>query len=122
MTTQEHAKEAKKLLREMERDFAIGDELVASEKLWRAASHAVKAVAEEREWPCGNRKELRDAAIRLSEETGDGRYIGGFGMAEGFYHNAKLGWMEDFQLADRYLVREFVEDTVDLIAPGRERP
>ena len=117
MTTQDHAREAKKLLREMERDFAIGDEQEASEKLWRAASHAVKAAAEARGWPCNSRKELRDVVVRLSEETGDGRYIGGFGMAEGFYHNAKLGWMEDFQLADRYVVREFVEDTFELLVP-----
>ncbi len=117
MTTQTHVKAAKKMLREMERDFAVGENMAASDKLWEAAAHAVKAVAGPKGWPCGTRDELRDAAVRLTEETGDDRYISGFGVAEGFYHNAKLDWMEDFQLTDRYLVREFIEDTLDLIAP-----
>ena len=115
MTTQTHAKTIKKLLREMERDFAIGDNRLASEKLWMAATHAVKAVAELKGWPGGSRDELRNVAAHLTKETGDNRYIGGFGVAEGFFHNATVDWMEDSQLADRYLVREFIEDTMDLI-------
>ncbi len=115
MTTQTHAKSVKKLLREMERDFAIGDNRLASEKVWLAATHAVKAVAEHKGWPCGSRDELRNVAARLTKETGDKRYIGGFGVAEGFFHNASLDWMEDGQLADRYLVREFIEDTLELV-------
>ena len=115
MTTQTHVKAARELLKEAEDGFRIGDHLIASEKLWEAAAHATRAVAKHRGWPCGDRDELLKTAARLTRETSDERYIGGFGVAEGFLENSTLDWMEDSQLEDHDLVRIFIEDMLDLL-------
>ena len=51
MLTQNHAVTAQEFLEASDQEFASGDHLQASEKLWGAATHAVMAVAQQREWP-----------------------------------------------------------------------
>ena len=115
MTTQTHAKAAREMLDEAEHGFLVGDNLSASEKLWLAANQAVMAVAKFRGWACASEEEVHKAAMRLTVETGDERFSGGFGVARGFHYNAIYDWMEDFQLSDHSRVREFVEDTLGLL-------
>ena len=48
MLTQNHAATANEFLDASEQEFAAGDHLQASEKLWGAATHAAMAVAQRR--------------------------------------------------------------------------
>ena len=71
-TAQEPASRlAKQFLGVSDHEFMAGDNLQASEKLWGAASHAVMAVAQQRGWRYSKHRDLKRAARKLSEETGD---------------------------------------------------
>ncbi len=105
----EHIQTARDFLEVADREFAAGDTLQASEKLWGAASHAVIALCQQRDWPYGKRRNLKSAVQRLYAETGEEFLPGGFLAAEHFHANYCHDFMEDFQVeADRPVVREFV--------------
>ena len=61
MLTQNHAETAYEFLEDSNREFAGGDHLQASEKLWSAAAHAVMAVAQQREWLHRSHRALKNA-------------------------------------------------------------
>ncbi len=91
-------------------EFAAGDMLQGSEKMWGAASHAVMAVAQQRGWPFGSHGALRIAVRRLADEIGDHSLLGGFGTAERFHANFYHDFMEhdaDFDFT-KDVVHEFV--------------
>ncbi len=56
MIVEERKETARKFLSDAEREFAAGDTLLASEKMWGAAAHAIMAVAQQRGWPFGNHR------------------------------------------------------------------
>ena len=53
----------------------------------------VKAVAEDRGWPHGNRRRLYDTVNRLARETGDGHMGTAFGLAGALDTNFYKGWL-----------------------------
>ena len=109
MQTEQHAQAARDFLEAADREFASGDHLQASEKLWGAASHAVMAVAQQRGLPFGSHRALKEAVQRLAEDTGDRGLFAEFIAAEKFHANFYHDFMEDYQLdADRPVIREFV--------------
>ena len=78
-------------------------------KLWEAAAHAVTSAAVGRKWPVGNRRLLKSASVRLSDETGDLTIAGGYACAEEFSRHHSVDWMEDWERdANRPSVKEFV--------------
>lgn len=70
MTVQEHAQQSREFLAASDREFASGDHLQAAEKLYRAASHAVIAVAKQRGWGRRTHRETKNVTSRLAAETG----------------------------------------------------
>ncbi len=117
MQTRDHLRTAREFLTAADREFAAGDHLQASEKLWGAASHALIAVAQQRDWPHGSHGALKQAARRLVDETGEGAFLAGFALAEKFHANFYHDFMEDFELdVDRPVVNEFVERLLVLAA------
>ena len=101
---------ARAFLEASDREFEDGDELQASEKLWGAATHALRAVIQPEGQSNGRHQDLRVAAERLATERGDPIIRLGFEVAEKFHANFYHGFMEDFQVASgRQAVREFVE-------------
>ncbi len=115
MTVSEHLQTAEDFLVASEREFAAGDDLQGSEKLWGAASHAIAAIALTRGWPCGSHSALRSAIGRLSDEADSGKLRLGFGVAEKFHANFYHGFMEEGELAfSRPLVEEFVHEVLAL--------
>ena len=115
MQTQDHAFKAHDFLDDADREFAAGDRLQASEKLWGAASHAVMAVAQSRGWPSGSHRALKEAAERLSDEHNDPLIEYAFAVAEKFHRNFYHDNMEDFELdADRPKVHDFVRRVLAL--------
>ena len=117
MQTEQHAQAAQDFLEAADREFASGDHLQASEKLWSAASHAVMAVAQHRGLSFGSHRALKEAVQHLADDTGDRGLIGGFGVAEKFHANFYHDFMEDYQLdADRPVMREFVNRMLALMS------
>ncbi len=118
MLIQDHIETAQSFLEAADREFAQGDHLQASEKLWGAASHAVMAVAQQHGWPYGSHRAMKTAARLLAEQYDDPLLIGGFVSAEKFHANFYHDFMEDFELdGDRPLVRDFVHRVIALL-PG----
>ena len=117
MQIRDHLRTAREFLTVADQEFAAGDHLQASEKLWGAASHALIAVAQQRNWPHGSHRALKQATQHLADETGDGTILAGFAVAEKFHANFYHDFMEDFELdVDRPTVNDFVERLLVLAA------
>ena len=117
MLTNDHAAKALDFLAQSDAEFAEGDHLQASEKLWAAATHAVMAAAEKRGWQHdSSHRALHEAAERLSDDHGDPLIGYGFSIAEKFHGNFHYDYMEDFELeADRPEVHDFVHQVLALL-------
>ena len=110
MQIRDHLRTARKFLTASDRKFATGDRLQGSKTLWDAASHALTAVAQQRDLPHGSHRALKETARLLADETGDMAIFAGFAVAEKFQANASYDFMEDFELnADRPKISNFVK-------------
>ena len=98
MIVEEHKDTARKFLRDAEREFAAGENLQASEKMWGAAAHAIMAVAQDRGWPSGRHRMLLEAARRIADELDDGDLRAGIAAARLFHSNFYHDHMEEEEL------------------------
>lgn len=81
-------------------EIESGDLLQGSEKLWGAAAHAVKAVAEQRGWAHASHRQLFSIVNRLTSETGDYSMASAFGKASELHVNFYEGHMEIDEVND----------------------
>ena len=115
MLTDEHTQTAQEFLIAAEREFAVGDELQGSEKLWGAASHVIMAVAQRRGMPYGNHRAMITAARRIAEELDDGDLRAGIAAAQLFHSNFYHGHLEPPDIEpNAELVRRFVSRMLPL--------
>ena len=116
LTARDHQQTAQDFLAASDREFAAGDRLQASEKLWGAAAHAIMAVALSDGRRIGSHTALKDAAEWLSDEHNDPQIEYGFAAAEKFHRNFYHDHMEDFELeSDRPKVHDFVHRALALL-------
>ena len=117
MQVQEHYQTAQDFIIDANREFAAGELVQGSEKLWGAASHAVMAVAQQRGWSYRSHRSLKNAAIQLSREQNDPTMLRPtFAVAEKFHRNFYHDDMEDWERdADRPLVERFVARVLSLL-------
>ena len=116
MTTDEHVEQARLFLAQADAEFAAGDILQASEKLWGAASHAVMAVAQSEGMSCGSQRAQRVVAEKLASRRDDPRIAVGFAVAGKFHANFYHGFMEpEDWLHESPLVRDFTERVLALV-------
>ena len=116
ITIQEYSHPALDLLDQAEREFAAGDAIQASAKLWGAATHAVVAVATERGWRCDNDRDIKTAVLRLADENDDMLLQSGFITAQKFHINMYYDLLHDFELElDPPIVHDFVHRTLALL-------
>lgn len=109
MLTGEHQTTALDFLDAADREFAAGDNLQGSEKMWGAAAHAVMAVAQHKGWPFGSHQALKVAADRLTSEYDDPALAAGFSVAQKFHANFYHDFMEPDDIRrDRPTVANFV--------------
>lgn len=100
-----HATTSRALLEQARHELAADDVLQASEKLWGAAAHTVKAVAEKRGWPHNGHRQLMEVVNRLANETGDSDFRALFAIAQNLHINFyEVTWP-----------REFVEDGIGAV-------
>ena len=117
MLTQEHTQTAQDFLIASDREFAAGDILQGSEKLWGAAAHALMAVMQERGMSGNSHRALRFQAEALSREYSDYRISRGFIAADMFHRNFYNDFMDDHDMEDnRPIVHDFVERVLSLPA------
>ncbi len=115
MLTQEHAQAAEAFLEDAAREFAAGDELQASEKMWGAAAHAIMAVALQRGQECGTHRKMVNAAREIANEQDDDALRAGLTAARQFHANFYHGFLEPEDLeSDAQLVRRFVARMLSL--------
>ncbi len=109
MTSTDYARQAKVFLQQSDDEFARGDDLQASEKLWGAATYAVRAVAEERGWDHGKSKHRREAIRRLAGERNEILLTAGYSLAEQFHAHFYNNFMEDDAIEHaRPIMRQFI--------------
>ena len=80
--------------------LAQDDLLQASEKLWGAAAHMVKAVAQNKGWPHDGHRDLYLVINRLAHETGDSEVRVLFSVASALHSNFYENWMPKEMVAD----------------------
>ena len=115
MPAREHAEITREFLEASDREFAAGDILQASEKLWGAATHAVTAAAQRNGKKPGSHNGFIEAVARLAEEHNDASLEAGFLAAELFHRNFYHDFMEDFEIDSRRpLVDRFVKRVLAL--------
>jgi len=113
--TQEHSQTAREFLSVSDREFAAGDILQGSEKLWGAAAHAVMAVSQQRGWGFGDHRALQAAANRLADELGEPILSSDFSVAQKFHANFYHDFMQDYEIdRDRPAVHRFVNRVLSL--------
>ena len=118
MNHTDHNQTALEFLAASDAEFAAGDRLQASEKLWGAATHAVMAVATQREWRCRSHRELKNAVQQVAAEYADELIEGAFAAAEKFHKNFYHDEMEDYEVeADRPVVHRFVNRMLSYVEP-----
>ena len=116
MLTEDHAQMARDFLAASEQGFDAGDVVQGSQKLWRAATHAMMAVAIRRGWEHDGHRALKEAAERLSDEYDDVRIRYEFGIAEKFRNNFHLNTMPGFEIdGDRPKVHDLVHRVLALL-------
>ena len=87
MTIAEHVNTALVFLQQSEQEFAAGDIIQGSEKLWGAASHAVLALAKQRGWPADSRQDMLNTTRRVAQERGEPYLESEFAVARKFHSN-----------------------------------
>ena len=116
MTAQDHARAALEFLEHSDREFAAGDTMQGSEKLWGAASHAVTAIVKQRGWDYGKYSHRVTAVKRLAEEHNDPSLPLAYGLANKFHANFYYDFIEDAMIEEEGpLVHAFVHRILSLM-------
>ena len=116
MTAAEHARTARDFLATSDREFAAGDHLQGSEKLYGAATQAIIAICQQRGWRYQSHRAMKNAVGNLSREYDDPFIVAGFATAERFHANFFHDNMEDYDVAaERPAVHQFVARMLALL-------
>ena len=119
MNSQEHAQTARDFLVASDREFAAGDDLQGSEKLYGAATHVVSALAQQRGWQYRSHRSMKNAAFRLADEYDDPLVLAGFLAAERFHIHFFHPDLEDYEIElNRPVVHRFVNRMLALLNDG----
>lgn len=109
MTPAQHIRQARDFLAQADLELAAGDDLQASEKLWGAATHALRAHMAATGVKNGKHRDLKEAAEQLAESRRDPRILVGFAVAQKFHANFYTGFMEDHEIeAEKVQIHDFV--------------
>ena len=92
---------SRRLLEQAQEELDKNDVLQASEKVWGATAHAIKAVAQARGWDHRYHNHLREAAQYIAKERSDNNYLRGLfatlnALHDNFYeHQVHKGDVQD---------------------------
>ena len=86
-----HAERSWHFLELVDDEVERGELEEASNKLWGAAAHAIKAVAERRGWPHGAHRDLADIVMRLIDDEGAPAIVYTHYTSANWYHSRFYG-------------------------------
>ena len=116
MTIADHIQAARNFLDHSNREFAAGERMQESEKLWGAASQAVTALAKTRGWPHGRYNHRKHAVETVAGELNDTSLVLEFKLAHKFHANFYYDFLEDEDVQeDRLLVSNFVHRILAMV-------
>ena len=116
MTAAEHAQTAREFLVASDREFADGDHLQGSEKLYGAATQAIIAICQQRGWRYKSHRAMQQAVADLAREYSDPTLLNGYLAANKFHENFFHDNMEDYEVeANRPGVHHFVAQMLALL-------
>ena len=101
-------------------ELARGELEEASNKLWGAAAHAIKAVAESRDWEHHAHALLQEAVYRLVYEEGAPPHLWGQYMIASAYHQGFYAWPPpaDGIRYGKEIITEFIQALESLPPPS----
>ena len=116
MTVAEHAQTAREFLVASDREFAGGDHLQGSEKLYGAATQAIIAICQQRGWRYKSHRAMQQAVTALSREYDDPTILNGYAAANRFHENFFHDYLEDYEVEqNRPGVHHFVHQLLALL-------
>ena len=116
MSASEHAQTARDFLAASDREFAAGDHLQGSEKLYGAATQVIIAICQQRGWRYNNHRSMKWAVAEIAREQGNLLIVSGFSTAENFHRNFFHDHMEDYDVeTERPAVHHFVNRLLTLL-------
>ena len=116
MSAAEHAQTARDFLAASDREFAAGDHLQGSEKLYGAATQAIIAICQRRGWRYRSHRAMQQAVDALSREYGDPSIVAGLSAANRFHENFFHDHLEDYEIeSERPAVHHFVNRMLALL-------
>lgn len=116
MSAEEHAQTARDFLVASDREFAAGDHLQGSEKLYGAATQAIIALCQQRGWRYKSHRAMQQAVTNLSREYNDPTLLNGYLAVNKFHENFFHDNMEDYEVAaNRPGVHHFVGQLLALM-------
>lgn len=119
MNAAEHAEAVRDFLAASDREFAFGDHLQGSEKLYGAATQVVIAMCQQRGWRYKSHRAMQQAVDALSREYRDPDILNGFSAASRFHENFFHDYLEDYEIeANRPGVHHFVNKLLALLRDG----
>ncbi len=86
-----HAERSWHFLELVDDEVERGELEEASNKLWGAAAHAIKAVAERRGWPHGAHRDLSEAVMRLIDDEGAPSILFTYYTSANWFHSRFYG-------------------------------
>ena len=121
MTAAEHAQTAREFLAASDREFAAGDHLQGSEKLYGAATQAIIAICQQRGWRYKSHRAMQQAVADLAREYSDPTLLNGYLAANKFHENFFHDNMEDYEVeANRPGAHHFVAQVLALLEAETE--
>ena len=121
MTAAEHAQTAREFLAASDREFAAGDHLQGSEKLYGAATQAIIAICQQRGWRYKSHRAMQQAVAELAQEYSDPTFLNGYLAANKFHENFFHDNMEDYEVAaNRPGAHHFVAQMLALLEAETE--
>ncbi len=109
MNAAEHSQTARDFLGASDREFAAGDHLQGSEKLYGAATPAIIAICQQRGWRYQSHWAMKNTVATMSHVYEDPFIVAGFATAERFNENFFHDNMGNYDLAgERPAVHRFV--------------
>ena len=121
MTAAEHAQTAREFLAASDREFAAGDHLQGSEKLYGAATQAIIAICQQRGWRYKSHRAMQHAVADLAREYSDPTLLNGYLAANKFHENFFHDNMEDYEVeANRPGAHHFVAQVLALLEAETE--
>ncbi len=103
-------------------ELARGNRLQASEKVWGAASHALKAIAMQRGWRHGHRSYIFAIAAQLGAEYGRPDFASKLGIADSMHGNFYSNEQDADSIGNAIAEVERFVDDLDVVRSAPPRP